>query len=149
MKIIKVNANSVVEYESNNRFIPIMIGSEYNYYLTNDEQLSYEQVSNIPNLNNIVQGTLDGVIKYASYMSNVKIKDEITSFEKQLGESDYKILKMYEYSLAGKAAPYDITTLHSERQTLRDKINALQNQLKDVKTWEELSNIIVDNRKNI
>lgn len=149
MKIIKVNANSVIEYESNNRYIPIMIGVDYNYYLTNDEQPGYEQVTSIPNFNNIVQGTLDGVIQYASYISNVKIRETIDSLEKQLEESDYKVLKMYEYSLVGQAMPYDITSVHTERQSIRDQINTLQSQIKDIKTWEELGNIIVDNRKNI
>ncbi len=149
MKIIKVNANSVIEYESNNRYIPIMIGVDYNYYLTNDEQPSYEQVTSIPNINNIVQGTLDGVIQYASHISNVKIRETIDSLEKQLEESDYKVLKMYEYSLVGQAMPYDITSVHTERQSIRDQINTLQSQIKDIKTWEELGNIIVDNRKNI
>ena len=149
MKIIKVNANSVIEYESNNRYIPIMIGMDYNYYLTNDEQSGYEQVTSIPNINNIVQGTLEGVIQYASYISNVKIRETIDSLEKQLEESDYKVLKMYEYSLVGQTTPYDITSVHTERQSIRDQINTLQSQIKDIKTWEELSNIIVDNRKNI
>lgn len=149
MKIIKVDINAVAEYERNNRFIPILIGQNYNYYLVNDDQPGYEQVDNIPNINNIVQGNLEGIVQYASYMSNIKLKEEILDLESNLEKSDYKILKMYEYSIAGKPAPYEITDLHNTRQTYRDQINFLQSQIKDIKTWDELSNIVIDNRKNV
>ena len=149
MKIVKVNVNAVAEYENSNRFIPILIGPDFNYYLANDDQPGYEQVDSIPDINNIVQGNLEGIVQYASYMSNLKLRQEIVNWESNLEKSDYKILKMYEYSMAGKPCPYNITSLHSERQSCRDQINSLQSQIKDVKTWEELGNIVIDNRKNI
>lgn len=46
--------------------------------------------------------------------------------KKKLGDSDYKIIKCAECSLAGLDAPYDIAALHMERQALRDRINALE-----------------------
>ena len=51
----------------------------------------------------------------------------IAELQKQLTESDYKIIKCYEYSLAGVDLPYNIEDLHKERQAIRDKINELQN----------------------
>lgn len=42
---------------------------------------------------------------------------------------DWKISKYYEYVLAGEDAPYDISELHSARQSIRDEINSLQAEL--------------------
>ncbi len=56
----------------------------------------------------------------------LKTKMQIEMLKEKLTLSDYQIIKCYEYSLAGKELPYDITVIHSERQTLRDKINELQ-----------------------
>ena len=53
---------------------------------------------------------------------------EIAQLQKQLNDTDYKIIKCQEYSLAGLELPYDIEQLHNERQALRDKINELQAQ---------------------
>ena len=51
---------------------------------------------------------------------------EIAEAEAKLTQTDYKVIKCYEYSLVGLELPYDIEELHTERQTLRDKINELQ-----------------------
>lgn len=51
---------------------------------------------------------------------------QIAQLKEQLAATDYKIIKCSEYSLAGIDAPYDIATLHSERQAIRDQINALE-----------------------
>lgn len=48
---------------------------------------------------------------------------EIISLKAQLADSDYKIIKAYEYALAGLESPYDIPALHAERQAIRDLIN--------------------------
>ena len=48
---------------------------------------------------------------------------EIDYLKEKLAETDYKIIKSYEYQLAQLELPYNITELHSERQALRDKIN--------------------------
>ena len=42
---------------------------------------------------------------------------------------DWKVIKCYEASLAGRELPYDITELMEARQAVRDKINELQAQL--------------------
>ncbi|HZK21147.1 MAG TPA: hypothetical protein VFC76_02600 [Oscillospiraceae bacterium] len=39
-----------------------------------------------------------------------------------LKTTDYKIIKAYEYELAGLETPYDISELHTERETIREKI---------------------------
>lgn len=48
--------------------------------------------------------------------------------KEKLGVTDYQIIKCMEYSLAGLETPYDIATLHSQRQQLRDEINRLESE---------------------
>jgi hypothetical protein len=51
-----------------------------------------------------------------------------------LAASDYKIIKCYEYSLIGIQLPYDIETLHAERQAYRDEINQIEEILQGENT---------------
>ena len=44
---------------------------------------------------------------------------------------DWKVAKYQEYMLAGLEAPYDIDDLHTKRQAARDRINELQEELKN------------------
>ena len=57
------------------------------------------------------------------------IEDQISSLKTQLSSTDYKIIKCSEAQLLGEELPYDISSLHAERQALRDKINELEQQL--------------------
>lgn len=50
----------------------------------------------------------------------------IAELKQQLADTDYKIIKCSEYSLAGLDLPYDIVELHATRQALRDEINQLE-----------------------
>lgn len=52
-------------------------------------------------------------------------EQEIIKLKTELEETDYKVIKCYEYQLAGLDMPYDITELHTSRQVIRDKINEL------------------------
>lgn len=53
-------------------------------------------------------------------------KEEIQELKKQLDETDYKIIKCSEYSLAGKELPYNIEYLHEQRQAIRNRITELE-----------------------
>lgn len=53
-------------------------------------------------------------------------KRRIAELKAELDATDYKIIKCSEYQLAGLELPYDIATLHSQRQALRDEINELE-----------------------
>jgi hypothetical protein len=57
------------------------------------------------------------------------IQNQINELEIQLSATDYKVTKCWEYSLVGEELPYDIATLHAERQAIRDEINRLQAML--------------------
>lgn len=54
------------------------------------------------------------------------VEEKITELKAQLSATDYKIIKCSEASLVGEELPYDIITLHAERQALRDQINLLE-----------------------
>lgn len=73
---------------------------------------------------------------YATQTDTGKIKTKIGALKAELAGSDYKIIKMLEYSMLPalmsneesglNSPPYDIETVHSERQALRDEINRLE-----------------------
>lgn len=54
---------------------------------------------------------------------------KIESLKARLDETDYKIIKCSEYQLNQLPLPYDIATLHSQRQAIRDEINLLENEV--------------------
>lgn len=53
-------------------------------------------------------------------------RQRISELKTQLNDTDYKIIKCSEYQLAGLELPYDIATLHAQRQAIRDEINELE-----------------------
>lgn len=73
------------------------------------------------------------------YDLNFEKNQKIQELKVQLKTTDYRIIKCYEYSCVGKELPYDISTLHTERQTLRNEINALQAEI-DGGTTDETDN---------
>lgn len=58
-----------------------------------------------------------------------KITAEIERLKAELTATDYQITKSYEYTLIGQTLPYNICTLHAERQKLRDRIKVLENMV--------------------
>lgn len=54
---------------------------------------------------------------------------DIESLKSELQDSDYKVIKCAEAMAVGADMPYDVESLHKERQALRDKINKLEEQL--------------------
>lgn len=56
-------------------------------------------------------------------------QERIAVLKNEIANTDYKIIKCYEYSLASLELPYDISILHIERQAMRDEINELESQI--------------------
>lgn len=54
---------------------------------------------------------------------------EIERLKSELQDSDYKVIKCAEAMAVGAEMPYDVASLHKERQALRDKINELEKAL--------------------
>lgn len=67
--------------------------------------------------------------------TNTKIRELVAdmkakkAYENKLVASDYKIIKCYEYSLAGLDLPYDIDELHAEREAIREEIRKLEEKV--------------------
>lgn len=57
------------------------------------------------------------------------VSTEIARLEQQLAATDYQVVKSFEYSLAGEEIPYDIATIHTEREGLRTQIRELEAHL--------------------
>ena len=53
----------------------------------------------------------------------------LNSLEKQLADTDYKVIKCYEYSLVGLDLPYDIEALHAEREEVREQIRKIEEKV--------------------
>ena len=56
---------------------------------------------------------------------------EIERLKSELQESDYKVIKCAEAMAIGAEMPYDMESLHKERQALRDKINELESEVQN------------------
>ena len=56
---------------------------------------------------------------------------DIESLKSELQESDYKVIKCAEAMTIGAEMPYDVASLHTVRQELRDKINELESEVQN------------------
>ena len=56
---------------------------------------------------------------------------EIERLKSELQESDYKVIKCAEAMTVCAEMPYDVASLHKERQALRDKINELESEVQN------------------
>ena len=56
---------------------------------------------------------------------------EIERLKSELQDSDYKVIKCAEAMTVDAEMPYDVESLHKERQALRDKINELEKSMSD------------------
>lgn len=59
------------------------------------------------------------------------LQSELTSVVSNIG--DWKIAKCIEYQVMGMDAPYDIYELHEQRQSVRDKIGEIENEIEQLK----------------
>ena len=62
---------------------------------------------------------------------NGLLLSEIELIKSELQESDYKVIKCAEAMAVGAEMPYDMESLHKERQALRDKINELESEVQN------------------
>ena len=62
---------------------------------------------------------------------NGLLLSEIERIKSELQESDYKVIKCAEAMAIGADMPYDVASLHNERQAFRDKINELESEVQN------------------
>lgn len=65
-----------------------------------------------------------------------KLYTEKLGLKGQISDSDYKVIKCAECKAAELPLPYDIDTLHAERQALRDKINKIEDEIARIEAIE-------------
>ena len=72
--------------------------------------------------------TKDGTYEEPSEEEIVEFSPTITidELKQQLADTDYKIIKCYEYQMAGKELPYDIVELNTVRDEIRDLISEME-----------------------
>ncbi len=70
----------------------------------------------------------DGVLKLEYILETIQIEKEIECLKSELTSTDYKIIKSYEMIMAGLPIEYDIKKIHSDRQSIRNRINELLNK---------------------
>ena len=72
---------------------------------------------------------------FVDYISDIEEcvpkSEEIERLKSELQESDYKVIKCAEAMAVGAEMPYDVVSLHNERQALRDKINELESEVQN------------------
>ena len=59
------------------------------------------------------------------------IQMEIERLKSELQESDYKVIKCAEAMAVGAEMPYNVASMHTVRQALRDKINELESEVQN------------------
>lgn len=133
-----------VELNEHNDFVQADY-SEYNYVYQKIDEFTVILTTDPDDIYVEPEITEDAVDFSAVELSEAQkrvfqINIEIDNLRKMIADSDYKIIKAYEYSMVGiEEPPYDIVKLHEDRQALRDRINELE---------EELISINKDNENN-
>ena len=91
------------------------------------------QIRDNQDVNMILESIRNEIYNGEYTIENVELppEEQIAELKEQLSATDYKVIKCYECQLVGEVLPYDIVTLHSKRQVLRDEINRLEEQLKE------------------
>ena len=67
--------------------------------------------------------------KFEQLKKKAETRKKLQDLKFQLSSTDYQIIKCYEYSLAGLELPYDIQTLHTEREAIREQIRELESEI--------------------
>ncbi len=97
------------------------------YELSNDGSV-YQEVAPVQP----EEPTEEELAEMARQQEIADICSQISNLKAKISDTDYKVIKAYEYSLVGILTEYDMEALHQERQILRDKINELETQLSEL-----------------
>lgn len=70
----------------------------------------------------------------------LKVQMQIDKLKAEIEATDYRIIKACEYSMVGMESGYDMESLHMERQSLRDTINGLEEEIRKINRRGETQN---------
>ncbi len=66
------------------------------------------------------------------------LQSQIAAYKAQIDATDYRIIKAYEYRVVGLESKYDMDALHTERQSFRDEINRMEEELQKLNEKGEI-----------
>lgn len=126
MKLAKIeNGVLVSTWSDDPHLTEMMMADGFKPY---NESVQKPSVSGLQALKMVYQEQEDCIAGQFEVEENSpeKVRAEISRLKDQLSSTDYRLVKSYEYYIAGKPLPYDTEGLTSERQTIRDRINELE-----------------------
>lgn len=93
-----------------------------------DEDAGQPEVGKFQSLNPVYHETEDKITLWWEVVNDDPelILMEISRLEEQIAATDYKVIKSYEYALAGVKSAYDFSEVHAEREGLREQIRELE-----------------------
>lgn len=114
----------------------VLIGNYEAYrtkYKDSDEEtvlfLSTGEVYEAPPTEEILEPTPEEIAAQEQQRNVEELQAQIAAYKAQIDATDYRIVKAYEYSIVGLEVEYDMEALHEERQSFRDAINNLEDEL--------------------
>jgi len=116
------------EYES---YITVYREGEGWFELSDDGSVYEEPAEVIPE-----ELTEEQKVEQEKQQQIADIQSNISNLKKQITDTDYQVIKTYEYSLVGLEPEYDVEALHQTRQNLRNEINKLEKQLAELNATE-------------
>lgn len=142
MKIVRKDISGYSIYDSNafdQEIIDEMLSNGFKELHENESLIDYDEETMELKQDIVEREDGDYEYKYTAVISVAKIEQSISLLKQQLADTDYKVVKNMEYQMAMMSSIepntiildlYDPQELHNERQALRDKINELEQLLK-------------------
>lgn len=129
MQLAKLDNGQLITTYADNQdreMINTMIADGFKVYT--QEEAPTTMLSNFQSLELKYRDEGYQILGYYEVVDNSpeKVATEIERLKTELTSTDYQIIKSYEYTLADQPSPYDISTLHTERQELRNRIKELE-----------------------
>lgn len=129
MQLAKLdNGQLITTYADNEdrEMINTMIADGFKVYT--EEEIPAMVLSDFQSLELTYKDEGFQIVGYYEVVDNSpeKVVAEIERLKSKLTSTDYQIIKSYEYALIDQPLSYDISTLHSERQAIRNRINELE-----------------------
>lgn len=105
--------------------------------MSNDGSVYVEPVVIIPGSEPPYEPTEEELAERERQQQISALGEVIADKKQELAETDYIIVKLYEYSLVGKECEeYNLDEVHTQRQAIRDEINNLEQELATLNSEE-------------
>lgn len=102
--------------------------------------LSTGEIYKEPPMEEIPEPTPEEIAAQEKERKIEELQAQIAGYKASIDATDYRIIKAYEYSTVGLEVEYDIEALHKERQSYRDEINRLEEEMQKIRGKGEAGN---------